>query len=74
MAFSGSSSEVNILRRYRDDILSRSSLGAELIDFYYKTSPPLAKWIAQSKNRIKIAKLILIPVVRFAEKTLKEKI
>jgi hypothetical protein len=39
--------EINILREFRDTVLLPNSLGARLVSFYYKTSPPIADFISQ---------------------------
>jgi hypothetical protein len=39
--------EIDILREFRDVVLLPNSLGAKLVSFYYKTSPPVANFISQ---------------------------
>ena len=39
--------EIDILRQFRDEVLLPNSLGAKLVSFYYKTSPPIANIISQ---------------------------
>ena len=39
--------QLDILRAFRDAILLRSSLGTKLVSFYYRTSPPIANFIAR---------------------------
>ena len=39
--------EIDILRQFRDTVLLPSSLGARLVSFYYRTSPPIADLISQ---------------------------
>ena len=39
--------ELDILREFRDAVLLPNSLGARLVSFYYKTSPPIADFISQ---------------------------
>lgn len=39
--------EIDVLREFRDEILLRNSLGASLVSFYYKTSPPMADFISK---------------------------
>lgn len=41
--------ELDILREFRDAVLLSSSLGAEVVSFYYKTSPPIADFISQQE-------------------------
>lgn len=39
--------EIDILREFRDRVLLPDSLGAKFVSLYYKTSPPIAKFISQ---------------------------
>jgi len=39
--------ELDILREFRDEVLLPNSLGAKLVSFYYRTSPPIADFISQ---------------------------
>jgi len=39
--------ELDILREFRDKVLLPNSLGARLVSFYYRTSPPIADLISQ---------------------------
>jgi hypothetical protein len=39
--------EIDILREFRDTILLPNSLGARLVSFYYRTSPPIANFISR---------------------------
>lgn len=43
--------QVAVLRRFRDQILSKSAFGKHLIHFYYRKSPALANWLIESSNR-----------------------
>jgi len=38
--------QIDILREFRDEVLLPNSLGARLVSFYYKTSPPIADFIS----------------------------
>ena len=38
--------EVIILRNWRDRVLSTNTLGRLAIEFYYRTSPPIARYLA----------------------------
>ena len=44
--------EVNTLRRFRDDVLSRNPGGRLLVGSYYRVSPAAAKWV-QDKPRVR---------------------
>lgn len=39
--------EIDILREFRNEVLLPSSLGARLVSFYYRTSPPIASFISR---------------------------
>ena len=54
---------VQILRDFRDRILLNSSAGKAFVDFYYRTSPPIADKIAQSAGLRIIARVLLMPVI-----------
>lgn len=55
--------EVMLLRRFRDQILSRSEMGRRLISVYYTYSPPAANWIAHSEVRRTVARAVIYPAV-----------
>jgi len=58
-------SKLGSLRGFRDTVLVPSSLGAEFVSLYYKTSPPIAKFIFQHKVLTRLLRLgFLDPVVR----------
>jgi hypothetical protein len=41
--------ELDILREFRDEVLLPNRLGARLVSFYYRTSPPIADLISQNE-------------------------
>ncbi len=43
---SATAEEINVLRDFRDAVLLPNSLGARLVSFYYRTSPPIAGFIS----------------------------
>jgi PKD repeat protein len=55
--------EVVLLRGFRDQYLRQNSLGREFIDFYYRTSPPIAAVIAEHESLRLVARLALSPIV-----------
>ncbi|MFC1962917.1 CFI-box-CTERM domain-containing protein [Chloroflexota bacterium] len=64
--------EIDVLRQFRDDFLRESSLGNGFIDFYYRTSPPLADFIAEHETlRTVIREGLVDPVVAVVELTRK---
>jgi len=61
----GSYSEphVLILRRFRDDVLTKSAIGRGFIGFYYKVSPPVASFIESREFAKRVVRTILKPIV-----------
>lgn len=65
--------KVITLRIFRDSILKYHHFGRILIDFYYKTSPPIANWIKVSEKRRKITLwLVVSPLSKLAAWTLRK--
>lgn len=56
-------SEIDVLRKFRDNNLKQSIIGRGFIDFYYLISPPIAKFISQKSWLRKFARSILNPLV-----------
>lgn len=57
--------ELDILREFRDTVLLPNSLGARLVSFYYKTSPPVADFISQHESIRAIVRVGFVhPIVR----------
>jgi hypothetical protein len=57
--------ELDILREFRDMVLLPNSLGAKLVSFYYKTSPPIARFISQREFLRTVVRVGLVdPIVR----------
>lgn len=54
---------VAVLRTFRDKHLLTNDIGRSLVDFYYRTSPPIAEYIAQHSFLRLIGRLLLTPVV-----------
>jgi hypothetical protein len=55
--------EIQILREFRDQYLLTNPLGRAFVDFYYKTSPPIAEFIAEHPGLKPIVRASLVPVV-----------
>ncbi len=55
--------QVKTLRRFRDQVLSKSSFGQMFVKLYYQVSPPMARWIAQSPLRRSVTRGALTPVI-----------
>lgn len=50
------------LRHFRDGILAHSTGGRALVEFYYRTSPPLAHWLAGHRTARAAVRLALTPI------------
>jgi uncharacterized repeat protein (TIGR01451 family) len=57
---------VQILRDFRDRVLLNTSAGKAFVQFYYRTSPPIADKIAQIEGLRLIARIMLMPVIGVA--------
>jgi len=57
--------EIDILREFRDKVLLPNSLGAKLISFYYRTSPPIADFISQHEVLRTVVRVSFVdPIVK----------
>ena len=68
---SNMATEVQIFRNFRDHFLVQSDFGRLFIKTYYKYSPPLANFIAESEVLKFIARLVLYPFYLFSLLSLK---
>ena len=55
--------QVNILRKFRDQILLNNKVGNAFVDFYYTYSPPIANFIASHDSLRTIVRYSLLPIV-----------
>jgi len=55
--------EIGILREFRDKYLLTNPVGATLVEFYYRFSPPIAKFITENPSLKPIVRAALLPVV-----------
>ncbi len=60
--------EVNVLRRFRDQYLLTNGFGRLVVDFYYATSPPVARFIAKHEPLRALVRGCLTPVVWAVER------
>jgi hypothetical protein len=58
--------EIQILRKFRDEYLLTNPLGQTLVDFYYRVSPPIARFITEDSGLKSIVRAGLVPVVAFS--------
>lgn len=54
---------VKLLRHFRDDYLLTNPLGNKFVNFYYKHSPPIARFIAGNNVLKLIVRILLTPFV-----------
>jgi len=54
---------VKVLRDFRDRYLLTNSIGRAFVEFYYKTSPPVADYIARHESLRALVRWTLIPLV-----------
>jgi hypothetical protein len=57
---------VKILRDFRDIFLLTNSAGKAFVDFYYRTSPPVAQFIAKNEFLKGVVRISLMPAVGFS--------
>ena len=55
--------EVNMLRRFRDNVLLTNALGKAFVRIYYKVSPPVADFIARHDSLKALLRWGLLPLV-----------
>jgi uncharacterized repeat protein (TIGR02543 family) len=56
--------QIDVLREFRDGVLLESAAGSELVDLYYRLSPPVADFISgNSLLRTLVRELLVDPVV-----------
>jgi len=59
--------EIDVLRAFRDSVLLESTVGSQLVDWYYQTSPPVADFISEnSLLRTIVRELVIDPMVSVA--------
>lgn len=48
--------EIDVLRDFRDDVLRQHVLGRLFVTTYYRSSPPIARWIRRNRTRRELVK------------------
>ena len=61
-------SEIQVLRKFRDNGLDKNRIGRILIKKYYQISPPIGQKISVSETRRKIVRLMLTPLVEIFQR------
>ncbi len=56
--------EVNILKRFRDNVLLRNRTGEMFVRAYYKLSPPIARAIKKFEMLRRVVRIFLTPIVK----------
>lgn len=64
---SGEASDVELLRKFRNQYLLSWSGGQSFVRFYYQVSPPIANFIAEHESLKLIVRTVLKPFVLLAE-------
>lgn len=67
--YGGHSYEANLLRKFRDDVLSTTPEGRQFIKLYYRLSPLVVKALAEDKNvegKVKAIIDDLLPVIEIS--------
>ena len=61
------SNDLNILRRFRDEVLSKTPLGKEIIKLYYQLSPAIVKiMVADEELKEEVKEMIegILPMIK----------
>jgi len=67
---SSDAAEIDVLRRFRDEVLLKSAAGRDYVNFYYAASPPLARCIAEREwLRTLVREVMVAPLVAAADST-----
>ena len=62
--------QIDILREFRDTLLLKSTVGAAFVDLYYRTSPPIADFIAGHEAvRTLVREILIDPIVWLVDTT-----
>lgn len=55
--------DVQVLRRFRDNVLQKHAWGRSLVDWYYRKSPTFANYIAERPLARGVVRMMLTPIV-----------
>ena len=62
--------EIDTLRAFRDEVLLESTVGSQLVEWYYQTSPPVADFISEHETlRTLVRECLVEPVAWLVEVT-----
>ena len=62
-----SAAEIDVLRSFRDEVLLESTVGSQLVEWYYQTSPPVADFISENGVlRTVVREMVIGPMVSVA--------
>jgi hypothetical protein len=65
-----SAAEIDVLRAFRDEVLLESTVGSQLVELYYQTSPPVADFISENDVlRTLVRELVVDPIASLVEVT-----
>ncbi len=64
--------EINILREWRDSFLTKHTFGRIFVNFYYKSSPPIADFIRNKKSLRAIVRFLLNPIAKLLKSIYKK--
>jgi len=60
--------EIDVLRRWRDNVLMKNKVGKVLVNIYYVVSPAIASYISKSSLRRYLVRQMLQPIISSIEK------
>ncbi|HUU62904.1 MAG TPA: CFI-box-CTERM domain-containing protein [Dehalococcoidia bacterium] len=65
-----SAAEIDVLRAFRDEVLLESTVGSQLVEWYYQTSPPVADFISENYVlRTLVREFVVDPIASLVEVT-----
>ena len=65
-----SAAEIDVLRAFRDEVLLESAVGSQLVEWYYRTSPPVADFISENAVlKALVRELVVDPIASLVDVT-----